>query len=106
MLPRRIVTIDQSIGSLMVKSISFTSISATAEVERISDKKPRYSIPGLPLTLYRKDGSVVPVKDKYGWIFDQAIDPEEVTGVAIGMWMIPFDGDTALPGYWLDKLPE
>lgn len=105
-LPRRTITVSQPIGGLIVKSISFTAISATADVEKMPDTKQQFAIPGLPLTLYLEDGKTVPVKDRWDWRFDEAIDPEDVTAIAIGMWYIPLDGDTALPGHWLTELPQ
>ena len=41
------------------------------------------------------------------WYFPRAIDPREVTGIAIGQRYLPMNQDgTAGPEFWLDRLPE
>lgn len=37
--------------------------------------------------------------------FEEPMDIDQVVGVALGMWYIPIDGDTAGQGYWLDAMP-
>lgn len=38
--------------------------------------------------------------------FNDPVDPDQVTGISIHYWMIPFDGDATGEGYWLSELPE
>lgn len=38
--------------------------------------------------------------------FDDPVDPDQVTGISVHYWMVPFDGDVAGEGYWLSELPE
>lgn len=42
---------------------------------------------------------------RLSWAFDDAVDAEQVVGVAFGMWYVPVDGDIVGPGYWLKELP-
>lgn len=37
--------------------------------------------------------------------FKEPLDVDQVVGVALGMWYIPIDGDTAGQGHWLDAMP-
>ena len=69
-------------------------------------------------SVYLKDGTVVHAHTYAGMVagedglsrtyleFDDPVDPEQVTGISVHYWMIPFDGDTAGEGYWLSELPE
>lgn len=102
----RAITVNQVLACTQMKTISLSPIGATADTETVPGEKANYAIPGLPLTLYLKDGSVVSVEDRYGWTFDRAIDPGDVTGLAVGMWYMPLEGDAALPGHWLAELPQ
>ncbi len=40
------------------------------------------------------------------WAFDRPAEVDQITGVAIGAWMIPVENGTAGEGYWLPELPE
>lgn len=104
-IPEHTIMVNQSLGGLMIKNISLTPLSATADVVPIPGEKVHYAIPGLQLTLYMKDGSIIPVKDKYNWTFKDPINTANIAAIAIGQWYMPLDGDTALPGYWLAELP-
>jgi hypothetical protein len=104
--PARVITVNQVLAGTRMKTVSLSPIGADADTETVPGEKANYAIPGLPLTLYLKDGSVVSVEDRYGWTFDRAVDPNSVTGLAVGMWYMPLEGDTALPGYWLTELPQ
>lgn len=105
-MPLRTLTINQALGGVNIKTVSLTAIAATAETEPVPGERARYRVPGLPLTLYFADGAHMAVENRYEWTFDRAVDPAEVTAIAIGMWYIPLDGDTALPGRWLTELPQ
>lgn len=74
-------------------------------------------IGGYPLTIFLADGtSLHPEAGVHGhqkdgpnlsrWEFDRPVEIENVTGVALGCWMIPVDSGTAGEGYWLPALPE
>lgn len=104
--PARVITVNQILAGTRMKTVSLSPIGANADTETVPGEKANYAIPGLPLTLYLRDGSVIPVSDKYRWTFDRAVDPADVTGLAVGMWYMPLEGDTALPGYWLTELPQ
>lgn len=38
--------------------------------------------------------------------YEEALDPAQVTAVAIGQWYIPIENGAVQPGHWLDALPE
>lgn len=109
-------TIDLS-GSNTVLSgitgtrISVTSIGATVE----GDPKGSHGTLGFPVTVFLNDGSRV-----HGTIdsnyyspnycsthssFSEPLDIDRVTGIALGLWYIPIEGNAAQPGYWLPELP-
>lgn len=70
-----------------------------------------------PLAVFLSDGSclvldnasaiVMPdVENLVQWDFDRPVDVGDITGVALGQWMIPVQDGTAGEGYWLAALPE
>ncbi len=74
-------------------------------------------IGGYPLTVFLPDGTRLhPEGGEYGyqedgpnmarWVFDCPVEVDQITGVAIGAWMIPVENGTAGEGYWLPELPE
>lgn len=69
--------------------------------------------PGWQPTFYLSDGRVVQfhknVRGEGNRIYfpnETALDPAQVTAVAIGQWYIPVEEDTARPGYWLEAMPQ
>jgi len=40
------------------------------------------------------------------WTFDQPIDSETVTAIAIGQWYVPIEDGAAQPGHWLAEAPQ
>lgn len=74
-------------------------------------------IGGYPLTVFLSDGTTLhPEAGIHGhqkdgpnlsrWEFDRPVEVEDVTGVALGCWMIPVESGVAGEGYWLPALPE
>lgn len=74
-------------------------------------------IEGYPLTVFLSDGATfhpesgVNGHQKDGpnmarWVFDRPIEVNDITGVALGCWMIPVENGVAGEGYWLSSLPE
>lgn len=119
----------------MIREITLTATSLKTHAQFEDSDYPTCN--GFPLTVYLTDGStmVIPYngncdrrtvffteedtltyyapgnKDRWGedivWYFPRAIDPREVTGIAIGQRYLPMNQDgTAGPGCWLDRLPE
>lgn len=103
--PVREITMNETISGTLVKKLSLTTLSAYVEIEEIPGAYQNYYVPYLPLTIYLTDGTIKTL-GRSGWSYKEPIDPEEITGVAIGMWMIPFRENTGGPGYWLAELPE
>jgi len=79
---------------------------------------PDYTqIGNYPLTVFLSDGtSFHPEAGIYGfqldgpntarWVFDRPVEVDQITGVALGAWMIPVENGTAGEGYWLPELPQ
>ncbi len=83
----------------------------------IFSTSPDYTlIGGYPLTVFLADGTSFHGKSgMYGhskdgpnmarWVFDRPVEVEDITGVALGCWMIPIENGAAGEGYWLAELP-
>lgn len=74
-------------------------------------------IGGYPLTVFLADGTTLhPESGIHGhqkdgpnlsrWEFDRPVEIKNITGVALGCWMIPVENGMAGEGYWLPALPE
>lgn len=74
-------------------------------------------IGGYPLTVFLSDGtSLHPESGIHGhqadgpnlsrWTFERPVDVKDITGVALGAWMIPVENGVAGEGYWLPAWPE
>lgn len=84
----------------------------------LTSVSPDYTqIGGYPLTVFLTDGSSLhPESGVYGhqmdgpnmarWVFDRPIEVRDITGVALGCWMIPVENGIAGTGRWLAALPE
>lgn len=111
-VPHRQIALDQTVGSVRVKSLDLTSLGLSAE----SDPEGGPGTLNYPAAVILDDGAAVTADmdgvfhtDSYTtnhWSFDEPVDPERVAGVAFGYWYIPIEGDTAGAGYWLEDLPE
>ena len=84
----------------------------------LTSTSPNYTqIGGYPLTVFLADGtsflaeSGVHGHQKDGpnmsrWVFDRPMEVNDITGIALGCWMIPVENGIAGEGYWLTALPE
>lgn len=100
-----------TLQELRLSSVGVTILSASPDYPQIG---------GYPLTVFLSDGTSFHPKaglEGYGaddrpntsmarWDFDRPVEVEQITGVAIGAWMIPVENGTAGEGYWLSELPE
>lgn len=102
---------DVAIGPKAAK-LFLSPISCTIECDPQGGK---YSL-GYLLTLYHSDGSVTSsikcdscyMSSSYAtnhWTFDQPIDTETVTAIALGLWYVPIEDGVAQPGHWLSEAP-
>jgi len=85
-------------------------------VESTSDDYTQ--IGGYPMTVFLTDGSRLhPRWGQIGggtdwsvhlarWVFDEPVDVDAITGVAIGAWMIPVERGVAGEGHWLAEPPQ
>ncbi len=84
----------------------------------IFSTSPDYTlIDGYPLTVFLANGTRLhpesgisggSPKDELNmsrWVFESPVEVEEITGVALGCWMIPVENGAAGEGYWLPELP-
>lgn len=83
----------------------------------LTSSSPNYTqLGGYPLTVFLADGtsfraeSGVHGHQKDGpnlsrWVFDRPMEVGDITGVALGCWMIPVENSVAGEGYWLPALP-
>ena len=119
-LTRRTVTVGQPINGLMVDTITLSPLNL--RLDGTFPETAHGSLGSQPLTLFLADGSTVTVSrgrivaiDPVNgsgdhsfanlWSFDEPIQPDQVTGVAVGYWYMPLDGNAAGPGRWLTALP-
>ena len=84
----------------------------------LTSTSPNYTqIGGYPLTVFLADGtSFHPESGVHGhqkdgpnmsrWVFDRPTEVNDITGIALGCWMIPVENGVAGEGYWLPVLPE
>lgn len=77
------------------------------------------TVDAFPLTVFCKDGRRLPLTHGGGgsvgdpqltarltcWEYDEPVEPEEVTGLALGQWYVPLEGENAGRGYWLVEQP-
>lgn len=129
LLPERTITLSEPINGQVVEQITITATSLK-EFARYEDPE-HTTVLGYPLTVYLEDGGsmVIPYSDadlmgsrvdgagnryygftgeRYGadivWHFPHGVDPETVTGIAIGLRYLPLNVDgTAGPGRWLTQ---
>ena len=135
LLQERTIALEEKLNRQVIREITLTATSLKTHAQFEDPDYPTCN--GVPLTVYLTDGStmVIPYngncdrrtvffteedtltyyapgnKDRWGedivWYFPRAIDPREVTGIAIGQRYLPMNQDgTAGPGCWLDRLPE
>lgn len=77
------------------------------------------TVDAFPLTVFCKDGRRLSLTHGGGgsvgdpqltarltcWEYDEPVEPGEVTGLALGQWYIPLEGENAGQGYWLVEQP-
>ena len=115
-LPDRTVTIGQVVNGLNVDTIRLTAMNLYLDGTWNTTAGSLF----CPVTLYLKDGTIRQV-ERIGinhietrgpdrsfsnqWRYDDPVEPDQVTAIALGYWYIPLEGDTAGPGHWLEELP-
>lgn len=96
-----------------LKELELSSLS----VHLTSRSENGTQITGYPLTVFFADGtSQHPIRETASylpddsiiahWRFDRPVEVNDITGVALGCWMIPVEKGIAGEGYWLPALPE
>lgn len=118
--PQRNLTMNEKIGGITYRGITLSPFALTISGNPASDEKEGFISYDTPVAVLLADGTVLHPKAGGGsyingaagdrafhrWAFEDAVDVTQVTGVAVGYWLIPLDGDTAGPGYWLKELPQ
>lgn len=117
-LPDRTVTIGQVVNGLNVDTIRLTAMNLYLEGTWNTKSGSLF----CPVTLYLKDGTIRQT-DRIGmghvggmgqedhsftnqWTYDDPVEPDQVTAIALGYWYIPLEGGTAQPGHWLQEFPK
>lgn len=96
-----------------LKELELSSLS----VHLTSRSEDDTQITGYPLTIFFADGtSQHPIRETASylpddsiiahWRFQAPVEVSDITGVALGCWMIPVENGIAGDGYWLPSLPE
>ncbi|NCB62428.1 MAG: DUF4179 domain-containing protein [Clostridia bacterium] len=121
---QRSFTIEEKINRITYHNITILPLALTMCGNPPSDGVVGY-ISHLPIAVVMADGTVLHPESAGGsyiwaglseqdpngdrsldrWVFDTPPDVEQVVGIAVGYWMIPLNGDTAGPGYWLSEMP-
>ena len=113
------MAVGQEVNTKCVESADFSVMSATLKITRPTGQYYA-GLPGLPLTVYRTDGTHITVADsrcvhpwteEEPWVLDrweyaEPFAPDEVAAFSLGYWYIPLQEGRALPGYWLTELPD
>ena len=120
--PSRTVTMSEKVGTdhITVNQMTFSVLGFQLDATTAPGTMGGFY--NYPAVIYLKDGATYSATKSSGgggrgsatgpgrfdavWDYDDAVDPQDVVGVALGYWYIPIDGETGGPGYWLDKLPE
>lgn len=107
-----------TVGSVSLKTLGISPLSVTMEGDT-EDGSP--AVFRYPLSVFLEDGTVLHPTSKGSaayrgedgemhsfnrWEFTSPVDVTQVTGVAVGLWMIPVADGAAGTGYWLSELPE
>ena len=117
--PSQTVAVGQEVNTKCVESADFSVMSTTLKITRPTGQYYA-GLPGLPLTVYRTDGTHITVADsrcvhpwteEEPWVLDrweyaEPFAPDEVAAFSLGYWYIPLQKGRALPGYWLTELPD
>ena len=125
-LPERVVSMDETISGmpgLTIRSMTFSVVGARLEGVT-QGLRNGGTLVNQPAWIYLEDGSAVKLENGSGlwsrtengaedtgyftgeYSLDTPVEPEEIVGVSLGYWMIPIQGETGGPGYWLTELPE
>lgn len=84
---------------LTSKSEDFTQIVNYPVTVFFADGTSQHPIHVTPS--YPEDGTVIG-----HWRFAAPVEVNDITGVALGCWMIPVENGVAGEGYWLSELPK
>ena len=133
LLPQRVITLEETINGQELEAITITATTVRKTARYLDPDQP--TVLGYQLSVYLEDGSVLtvpydsgasrqtlyqgqdgtlsprgsgePAGEAITWFLPQAVDPQEVVGIAIGQRYLPIHSDnTAGPGSWLAQLPQ
>ena len=133
LLPQRVITLEETINGQVLESITITATTVRKTARYLDPEHP--TVLGYQLSVYLADGSVLtvpydsqarrqtlyqgedgalspkssqaPAGEAITWSLPQAVDPQEVVGIAIGQRYFPIRSDnTAGPGSWLAQIPQ
>lgn len=118
-LPQRRFTINETINGLTEHTLMLSPLSVVMTGDKPEGAGGSLQASAL-FAVWMKDGTVLFPENNGSiwsnqaegdraidrWEFAEPVDVEQIVGISVWYWYIPIDGDTAGPGYWLDKLPE
>ena len=133
LLPQRVITLEETINGQVLESLVLTATTVQKTARYLNPDHP--TVLGYQLSVYLKDGSILTVPYDSGasrqtlyrgedgalsprgsgarageaitWSLPQAVNPQEVVGIAIGQRYLPIRSDnTAGPGSWLPRTPQ
>lgn len=133
LLPQRVITLEETINGQVLESITITATTVRKTARYLDPEHP--TVLGYQLSVYLEDGSILtvpydsrarrqtlyqgedgalsprgsqaPAGEAITWALPQAVDPQEVVGIAIGQRYLPIHSDnTAGPGSWLTRIPQ
>lgn len=112
-LPRREIALSGTVDGAGLRKAEISALGTMLVTEGKAALGDSYLY-----SAYFKDGTVVHPHANGGMAtggngpnctyleFEDPVDPEQVIGISIGCWMIPFGGDAFGEGYWLPEAPK
>lgn len=117
-LPELQIPLTGAIGPVQLKTMRISTLNVMIEGDTGDGV---YVLSRYPCAVFLEDGTVLHLKNKQTgfsyrgeddqmhsfdhWAFTDPVDVTQVTGVAIGQWMIPLENGEAGSGYWLEAVP-
>ncbi|WP_209346267.1 hypothetical protein [Flavonifractor sp. AGMB03687] len=108
-LPVRRIPLNGEISGTPLLQAELSALGVTIQTDGWN------TIDAFPLTVFCKDGRRLSLTHGGGgsvgdtrltcWEYDEPVEPEKVTGLALGQWYIPLEGEKAGQSYWLEEQP-
>lgn len=114
---RPVETVTSPLSGLIDHNVLRELRLSPLSVVLVSSSPDWTQIGGYPLTVFLSDGTTFHPEsgilshqmdgpNMARWEFDRPMEIKNITGVALGCWMIPVENGVAGEGYWLPALPQ